>query len=295
MTMHFAKPGTGEPRPIVESVLKVLVVHDDSVMSEMLTTELGSAEIVVEAAAAESLDETTLRSRCADSDAVLCVSTGWDEQTAERELRQLEVVIAALDGTAKRLLYVSESMVIGDTGDGFGNEDSPRSSKAPHPWRVLAERMVADAVSMGIHSVIVRPALVHGRGSGALLQRLVRRAANSSESVYIDDGSARISTVHVDDVIALIRNSIVRAPQGAIYVAASDEVMSWRDLADAVARTTTGQCEVESISEDEASRAGLDTATLTMSNVVRDHSAYRRFGWRPTGPTLVSEAMTSAR
>jgi nucleoside-diphosphate-sugar epimerase len=275
--------------------MQVLLVHDDSVMSEMIATDLGGEELVVQAVAAESADEATLRLRCADGDAVLCVSTGWDEQTAERELRQLEVVIAALGGTAKRLLYVSESTVIGDTGDSFGNEDSPRSSKAPHQWRVVAEQRVAAAVSMGVHSVIVRPALVHGRGSGALLQRLVRRAADSSESVYVDDGSARVSTVHVDDVIALIRHSLVRAPQGAIYVAASDEVMSWRDLADAVARTSRGQCEVGSISQDEASRAGLDTATLTMSNVVRDHSAYRRFGWRPTGPTLVSEAMTSAR
>lgn len=293
--MDSAAFDTNQDLPVVKEALRVLLVHDDSTMSEMLTTELAGAQLVVDAVAAESLDEATLRSRCASSDAVLCVSTGWDEQTAERELRQLDVVIAALSGSAKRLVYVSESTVIGDTGDSFGNEDSPRSSRAPHQWRVAAERKVAGAVSVGIHSIIVRPALVHGRGAGALLQRLVRRAANSGEAVYIDDGAARMSTVHVDDVISLIRHALRSAPQGAIYVAASDEALSWRDLAGAVARVNRGQCEVESISQDDATRAGLDTVTMTMSNLVRDLSAYRRFGWQPTGPTLVSEAMMSAR
>jgi nucleoside-diphosphate-sugar epimerase len=293
--MEDATTGPDNTVSVVDSPLNVLVVHDDSVMSDMLINTLGDQHLLVEAVGVDSVDDVTLRLRCIDSDAVLCVSTGWDPQTAEREGRQLDVVIAALAGSGKRLVYLSESTVIGDTGAGFGNEDSPRSIHAPHPWRVVAEQKVEAAVSVGVRSIIVRPALVHGRGAGALLQRLVGRAASSGESVYVDDGTARVSTIHVDDVITLVRHALIKAPQGAIYAAASGEALSWRDLANAVARTNSGHCEVESITQEDAARAGLDAVTMTMSNVVRDRSAYRRFGWQPTGQTLVADAMTSAR
>jgi nucleoside-diphosphate-sugar epimerase len=194
-----------------------------------------------------------------------------------------------LQGTAKRLLYVSEATVIGDTGESFGNEDSPASPDAPHPWRATAERRLLDAVASGVHSVIVRPALVHGWGAGKLVHRLLVHAESSGESWYVGDGEARMSTVHINDVISLIGAALVRAPEGTTYVAASDEVVTWREVAEAVAATTRGPCALRSVTAAQAAEVDLDAATMAMTTVVQDHSARRRLGWTAAGPELVTD------
>jgi nucleoside-diphosphate-sugar epimerase len=265
--------------------MKVLLVHDASTMSGLLAAGLGDEQLEVDAVLTTEVDDVTLRSHCESAHAVVYVSTGWDKASAKREASQVAVLIGALNGSAKRLLYVSDSTVIGDTGDSFGNEDNPRSSTAAHPWRAGLERQVGDAVSAGIHSIIVRLAVVHGRGSGALVQRLTEHAELTHESVYVGDGLAKVSTVHVDDVVALIHAALLRGAEGSVYVAASAEVVSWQDVAAAVAQLNGA--EVKQVSNVEASRADLDVATMSIASVIRDESAHRRLHWQATGPLLL--------
>jgi nucleoside-diphosphate-sugar epimerase len=266
-----------------------LVVHDDSVMSRRLVAAVGS-EGKTQAVAAATTDDATLRASCRSVDTVVYVATGWDEVAADRELAQLRLVIAALGGSGKRLLYVSEASVLGDTGVSFGNEDNPRSEKAPHPWRVAAEKQLDQAVAMGVQTVVVRPALVHGDGAGQLVQSLVEHAQQHGESLYVGDGAARTSTVHIDDVTALIRVALLRAPPGSTFAAASTEVLSWHQIAVAVAGSINGPCPLRSITAEEATQLGLDAATMTTTTVIRDHAAWRRLNWRTTGPPLLAAA-----
>jgi nucleoside-diphosphate-sugar epimerase len=121
------------------------------------------------------------------------------------------------------------------------------------------------------------------------LQRLLTYAESSGESVYVDDGASRTSTVHVDDVISLVRTALASSLDGSTYVAASDEVVTWREVAVAVASTTRGPCRLRSVTVAEAAAAGLDAATMAMSTVVRDRSAVRRLGWSAVGPELVTD------
>jgi nucleoside-diphosphate-sugar epimerase len=264
-----------------------LLVHDDGVMSRQLVAAVGSGE-EVHAVSAAATDDATLRTVARSAGAVLYVSTGWDEVAADRELAQLDLLINALGGSGKRLLYVSEASVLGDTGAGFGNEDSPRSAAAPHPWRVAAEKQLERAMFMGVHTVVVRPALVHGRGAGKVIHSLVEHAQQHGESLYVGDGAARTSTVHIDDVTSLLRVALRRAPPGSTFGAASEEVVSWHEIAVAVAGIVDGPCPLRSISPGESSQLGLDTATMTTTTVIRDHAARRRMGWRTTGPALSS-------
>jgi nucleoside-diphosphate-sugar epimerase len=267
--------------------MSILVVHDGSVMSELLVSDFSLRDSKLTALVNSATDDATLRAACEVSSSAVFISTGWDPASAEREINQLQVVIGGLEGSMKRLLYVSDSTVIGDTGASFGNEDSPRSSNAPHPWRVLAEQRLTDAGFRGVHCIIVRPALIHGHGAGELLQRLHTHAAKTGDSVYVGHGLGRVSTVHVDDVISLIAAALVRAPHGGVYPAASEEIVTWRDVADVVARATGGSCKVQSIDSAEAAGIGLDAATMGINNVIRDRSAHRRIGWRTSGELLV--------
>jgi hypothetical protein len=244
--------------------MRILLIHDDSMMSRLLVGQLGDERASVRPVAAATLDPADVESYCEDVDAVTYVSTGWDDAAAERDTRWLDALIPAMAGTSKRLLYVSE-----------------------HPRHADADQRLRAAAASGVHSVIVRPTLVHGQGTGQLLQRLVSYAEASGESLYVDDGASRTSTVHIDDVISLVRAALTGSSDGSTYVAASDEVVTWRDVALAVAWTTRGPCRLRSVTATEAADAGLDAATMAMSTVVRDHSAARRLGWSAVGPELV--------
>jgi hypothetical protein len=246
--------------------MKSLLVHDDSPMSRLLIAHLGDERVSVQPIAAASIDPASVQAWCAAVDAVTYVSTGWDAVAAERDSRWLDSLIAALAGTTNRLLYVSE-----------------------HPWQADAERRLRDAAAHGLRSVIVRPTLVHGQGTGQLLQRLLTYAESSGESVYVDDGASCTSTVHINDVISLVRTALASSQDGSTYIAASDEVVTWRDVAVAVASTTRGPCRLRSVTVAEAAAAGLDAATMAMSTVVRDHSAVRRLGWSAVGPELLTD------
>jgi hypothetical protein len=246
--------------------MKTLLVHDESPMSRLLIAHLADERVSLRSVAAASIDPADVYAWCAAVDAVIYVSTGWDAVAAERDSRWLDSLIATLQGSASRLLYVSE-----------------------HPGQADAERRLREAAASGVRSVIVRPTLVHGQGTGQLLQRLVTYAESSGESVYVDDGASCTSTVHIDDVISLVRRALDSSQVGSTYVAASDEVVTWRDVAVAVASTTRGPCRLRSVTVAEAAAAGLDAATMAMSTVVRDHSAVRRLGWSAVGPELVTD------
>jgi hypothetical protein len=249
--------------------MKTLLVHDDGALSKLLIGHLGDERVNVRPVDAETVGRSEFFGLCRAADAVMYVSTGWDEATAVRDNGWLDLLVDGLQGSAKRLLYLSEA--------------------APHPWRATAERRLLAAVPSGIQAVIVRQALVHGWGASRLLGKLLTHAENSGESWYVGDGLARTSTVHVSDLMSLVRAALVRGPEGATYVAASDEVVTWLDVAEAVAATTRGRCEVRSVSAAEAATEGLDGDTMGLTTVVCDDSARRQLGWMACGPELVTD------
>lgn len=249
--------------------MKTLLVHDDGALSKLLIGHLGDERVSVRPVDAETVGASEFFGLCLSADAVIYVSTGWDDATAARDNDWLAVFVEGFQGSAKRLLYLSEA--------------------APHPWRATAERRLLEAAPSGIQSVVVRQALVHGWGASRLLAKLLTHAENSGESWYLGDGQARTSTVHVSDLISLVRAALVRGPKGATYVAASDEVVTWLDVAQAVAATTRGPCEIRSVTAAEAAAEGLDSATMGSTAVVSDSSARRQLGWTACGPELVTD------
>jgi nucleoside-diphosphate-sugar epimerase len=261
-------------------------VDDDSALSRALLAALDPASFTITRASVSTRTHPGLGALCDAADAVIVVAAGSDNAVADQVGSTLDDLIGTLCGSAKRLLYVSDATVIGDTGDSFGNEDNPRSSKAAHAWQVAAEERLARAMSTGIHAIIVRPTLVYGRHAGALIERLREHAERTGESVYVGDGSARTSTVHIDDLATLVRLALLHAPAGAIYMAASDQVLTWREVAAALTTSTAAPCRTCSLTAEEAEQLRLDTATMSMNCVIRDNSPHRRLGWTPQGPPL---------
>jgi nucleoside-diphosphate-sugar epimerase len=270
----------------VSTSQRVLVVHDGSPTSARIVSDLSGPLLTVIPLELSAVDAAVLRTEGDRADAAVFTSTDQRATAGSHELRGLDDLLDAFRGSGKRVVYLSDATVIGDTRLSFGNEDSARSSHAPHPWRVAAEERMERAVAYGVHGIIVRAALVHGRGCGDLLGDLAGHAESSGESVYIGDGLARVSTVHVDDVVTMIGLALEHASQHSTFVASSEEVLSWARIAEIIARDCVRECVVRSLSAAEAAGAHLDSATMSTSNVSRDTSASRRLNWRATGQRL---------
>jgi nucleoside-diphosphate-sugar epimerase len=271
------------------------VVDDASHLADAVTAGLDPEFLDVIRVRASHTDGHALEGWCRQVEAVALVSDGWDAGAYAVIGSALDHLLVALRGSGKKLLYVSEATVIGDTGKSFGNEDSPRSSHAPHPWHCTAEATIMRAVTTGIRSVIIRPTLVHGNGAGSLVQGLIEHARLTMEAVYVGNGAAATSTVHVDDLAALVQSALRRAPEGSTYMAASEEVLTWKQIAQLVARASDPPAMVRSISPSEADLLGLDGSVMTTSCVVHDDGARRRLGWQPTRPALAEELTAAQR
>lgn len=122
-----------------------------------------------------------------------------------------------------------------------------------------------------------------------LIHGLIDHAQWAKEAIVVGDGAAATSTVHVDDLASLIQTALLHAPEGTTYMAASDEVLTWREIAQLVAHVSDPTTKVTSIPSSEADLLGLDGSILSTNCVIHDDGPRRHFGWRPTGPTLAEE------
>jgi nucleoside-diphosphate-sugar epimerase len=116
--------------------------------------------------------------------------------------------------------YLSTTGVYGDVGGRRVDETSPinPSSERSH------QRAVAEAgwLSMGAH--IFRLAGIYGPG------RNVLDKARDARARRIEKPGHKFSRIHVDDISAVIRASIVRPDPGAVYNVCDDEAASPADV-----------------------------------------------------------------
>ncbi|MFQ5471770.1 MAG: NAD-dependent epimerase/dehydratase family protein [Dehalococcoidia bacterium] len=167
------------------------------------------------------------------------------------------VIKAAMAVGVRRLLYVSSDAVYAlrslkevVTEDSplerrFGWFDYYRRSKS------VAEESVRRAMKLQqIGASIVRPGLLFGERDRAIFPGMVA-FLKSGTSMYIGNGRNRLPCVYAGDVAeACILAATSADAAGEIYNVASDEVVTQRDLLQAVARATGLQAPKRSLPID---------------------------------------------
>jgi nucleoside-diphosphate-sugar epimerase len=206
----------------------------------------------------------------------------------EADTSATESLIAGLHGTGKPLISTSATVVYGDTGPSPRNEASPIA--APHPlrvWRIANDDRIARG-SNGIRGAVVRPPNIYGAGGGPIAMRIAA-SAKAGYAQYIGDGAARWSTVHVFDLVELFLAILHNERAQGIYNAASDEVISRRELAEGIAATLGANVPVRSITLDEGRAIWGFLADLSMINqVISAARARDELGWVARRRTLMS-------
>src|SRR5215204_260032 len=224
------------------------------------------------------------------ADAVINAASADDSMVAH-------VLVQSLEGSGKPLLHTSGTSVaadraLGERSDVVFTEDLPLQTLPERLLRVEVERSVLGAAGRGVRSVVIRPALLYGRGLGLnphshQLPQLARITVARGRPAHVGRGLNVWSHLHIDDLAQLYLRTLADAPPGSLYFAESGEA-SWRDMAIGIGRAVGLSGEPEALPTEEALRLlGIGAVTSFGSNSrVSAEKARRMLDWKPAAPSL---------
>jgi nucleoside-diphosphate-sugar epimerase len=238
-----------------------------------------------------SLEDLAVLSRAARAaDAVIHLGATGKADQAEVDTAAVGAMLNAVEGTGKPFVYTSGVWVLGSTGDRVADEDAPLDPVAIVAWRAEVEGTMRDAAAWGVRSVVLRPAVVYGRGGGTP-GTFVSSARRKGVVRYVGDGTQRWPFVHVDDLADLYVLAL-DAPAGTVLNAAAGPSLPARDVAEAAAQANGATAEVWPL-EEARGVLGTYADALALDQQVSAERA-RGLGWKPSHPSVLDELRTGS-
>lgn len=214
----------------------------------------------------------------------------------------VQTLLKALAGTDKCLVQTSGSGIVGDLaggerGERIYDEETPFTPSEKMATRHAIDVQVRAAASIGIRSVVIRPSLIYGRGTGLQKESfqvpvLIKQARENRVARHPGRGENIWSHVHITDIVDLYLRAIDRAPAGSLFYGENGE---------AAMRTTVGWIStmlgLGGATEAWAMEAAVaywgprTHISLASNSRVRGRLSREVLGWAPGGPTLEHEIL----
>lgn len=207
------------------------------------------------------------------------------------------LLISALKGTGKKLIQTSGSSIIGDKAGGEPSnitvsDESLSDPVAEKKARVAIDRSVIASSDEGVHSIVICPTMIYGKGLGmhqeSIQVPLLERHATKTGAVrYIGRGLNRWSNVHIEDLQTLYLLAIQKAPSGSFFFAENGEE-ALIDIAGAIARKSGHP--ILSWSEKEAIEEwGFEPTVFALGSNSRARAVCARklLDWQPLHNSLI--------
>lgn len=235
----------------------------------------------LEAAGAEAVrgnldDPAAIERGAASADAAIHLAMDFSADAPRLDRTAIDAILGGLGAAAKPFLYTSGVWVMGSTGGHVVDETAPLNPVPLVAWRPAHEEIVRDA--KGVRGVVIRPAMVFGRGGGfvaSLFHPGERGVVN-----YVGTGENRWSMVHVDDLADLYLRAL-DAPAGSLYFAAAGPAVP----VPVVAQAFAGGAPLHALSlEDARRKMGPLADALAIDCMVTGLKAMRELGWNPRHP-----------
>ena len=240
------------------------------------------------------IDVELLSAAAVDADAVVHAAVDVS-MTAQAQATELDAVAALVQGagssaTGKPVVYTSTALVYGFDPAQSTSEDADLPELSAQPVKAAAERVVLAAP--GVTGIVLRPALVFGRGGSGLVVGLIRAASAAGVATYVDAGDNAWSSVHVDDLAALYLAALER-PAAGVYNAAGPQPFTFRALAEAIATLTRTEASSLPLADATQQMGPLAHVLATTSRLSADR-ARATFGWTPAGPDFLDDVRTGS-
>ncbi|MEO1200547.1 MAG: NAD-dependent epimerase/dehydratase family protein, partial [Pseudomonadota bacterium] len=189
-------------------------------------------------------------------------------QAVAWEHEAIAAMLSEMTGTGKTLIVSNGTVFLGDSGDSALSEDAPIIADHPAAVRGFATSQVFAGHVTGIRATELRLAsFVYGHGGSIFVPAMLAAARRDGRSIFVGDGMARTSTLHVDAAADAYVAALMTPDAAGSYHVASSDSPTVREIAQAVAIAADGATLV-SVDQDEAATA-LDPFTaafLTVNN-----------------------------
>jgi nucleoside-diphosphate-sugar epimerase len=201
----------------------------------------------------------------------------------------IDAILDAMAGSNKAFIYTSGIWSHGDTGGKVVNESSPPNPAALVAWRQQVEDRVLEGAKRGIRSVVIRPAIVYGRGGG-IPAGFVESARKEGAARYVGTGKNRWPLVHVDDLADLYLLALESAPPGTLLLGVSGPSRPVSEIAAAASRGAgAGGRTVATPLEEARKKLGGYADALALDQQASGKRAQELLGWRPHRPDVLEE------
>lgn len=233
-------------------------------------------------------DPASLAEGVLQADAVIHTAMVPAADAGQVDRAAVEAILGALSQENRPFIYTSGCWVLGNTGSKIADEDTPLDPTPLVAWRPAVERLVWEAVRQGVQGVVLRPAMVYGRGGG-LVSSFVQSAREHGAARVIGNGENRWTFVHVDDLAALYVLAL-RAAAGTLLFAAHGAALRVRAVAEAASRAAGAGGRVETVPIEEARQTmGPLADSLALDQQISGERAERILHWRPQAPSVIEE------
>ncbi|WP_019500981.1 SDR family oxidoreductase [Pseudanabaena sp. PCC 6802] len=234
-------------------------------------------------------DPNSFMQVASEADAIIHTASTNGPDTPQSDRMTVEAVLAAFAGTNKTFIYTSGTWIYGNTGDAIATEASPLAPTPIVAFRPAIEQHILAAAQQGIRTIILRNALVYGRGGG-VVSSFVKSAKEKGGVQFIGTGENRWQMVNVNDLADLYVLALEKAPAGTVLNAASGEAVKVRDAAAAAMRGAGVAGEPQSWPLEAARQVmGPLADALVLDQQISGARAKELLGWNPQLPSVLED------
>jgi nucleoside-diphosphate-sugar epimerase len=231
-------------------------------------------------------DPSSVATGARSADGVISMATTYDPAV---DGPAVDAIVEALAGSNKPFIYTSGIWSHGDTAGKVVDESSPPNPAALVAWRQGVEDRVLAAAKQKIRTVVIRPAIVYGRGAG-ILAGFVDSARKEGAAQFVGTGENRWPFVHVDDLADLYLLALEKAPPGTLLLGVSGPSYSVRDVAAAASRGAGAEGRIRAWPLEEArKKLGPYADALVLDQQASGKRAQQLLGWRPHRPDVLED------
>lgn len=217
-----------------------------------------------------------------------------DATAAQADAAVVRAILKALEGTGKPFVYTSGVWVLGSTGEKVADEKTPVNPTPLVAHRPAIEREVLGYKDRGVGALVIRPALVYGRGGG-IPKMIVQGARESGTARYVGDGKSRWPFVDVDDLAQLYVLALEKAPPGSLYHAAHGPSYRVAEVAEAASIGGGAKGKTQSWPLEEARKTMHAFAdALVLDQQISSEKAKKELGWSPRAQSVLDDLKTGS-
>src|SRR6266851_6181773 len=287
---------TGATGYIGSAVAEALQKAGDKVTGRARTPE--KAEQLeargVRACLGDLLKLETIAAPARAAEGVIHTANTNDANSAQADAAVVRAILKSLEGTGKPFVYTSGVWVLGATGDAVADEHTPLNPTPLVAHRPAIEQEVLSSKGRGVRSIVIRPALVYGRG-GSIPRMFAQSARDTGATRYVGDGQNRWPFVDVDDLAQLYVLALEKAPPGSVYHGAHGASYRVHEVAEAasIGAGAKGKTQASPLDEARKTMGGFADA-LVLDQQVSGEKAKRELGWSPRAGSVLDDLKTGS-